>query len=398
MALKHLLHQLDRAHLHNEVRRIRDKWLRRLRRVDDQVLTLEPEGEVRGEVLFAYVLDGFLLRDRQAMPHGHTHFWESVAMAETYRELGYRVDVVAWKNQKFVPEKDYAAAIDVRLLLESWAEHLSSETVKVFHAETAHRSFHNPAQLRRLERLAERRGTRIAPQKLIEENRAAETADAITILGNEFTQETYAHTGKPQFRIPISVPFTYPWPHGKDFDAVRRNFLWFGSGGLVHKGLDLVLEIFAALPDFHLTVCGPVRKEKDFEREYFRELYETPNIHTHGWIDVGSPEFQELARSCLGLVYPSCSEGGGGGVLTSMHAGLVPVVTREASVDAAGGIVLENDSLTEIRGAIERLAAEPARELETRARTAWEFAREHHTRENFRRVYRGVAEKLVSGI
>ena len=36
---------------------------------------------------------------------------------------------------------------------------------------------------------------------------------------------------------------------------------------MVHKGLDLVLEAFAGMPEYHLTVCGPVAKEKDFERE-----------------------------------------------------------------------------------------------------------------------------------
>ena len=71
---------------------------------------------------------------------------------------------------------------------------------------------------------------------------------------------------------------------------------------MVHKGLDLVLEAFAGMPEYHLTVCGPVASEKDFERGYNQELYHTPNIHTFGWIDVDSPKFINLAAQCVGIV------------------------------------------------------------------------------------------------
>ena len=133
--------------------------------------------------------------------------------------------------------------------------------------------------------------------------------------------------------VPISQPLLYAFPERKDFAAARRSFLWFGSGGLLHKGLDRVLEVFASLPEFQLTVLGPIEREPEFERAFHRELYQTPNIHTHGWIDVASPEFLAVARRHLALVYPSCSEGQNGGAVTCMHAGLIPVLSRESGVD-----------------------------------------------------------------
>ena len=75
----------------------------------------------------------------------------------------------------------------------------------------------------------------------------------------------------------------YPWPEAKDFEACRTRFLWLGSRGMVFKGLDLVLDAFVQMPEYHLTVCGPVAKEKDFEQVYYQELYHTSNIHTYGW-------------------------------------------------------------------------------------------------------------------
>jgi glycosyltransferase involved in cell wall biosynthesis len=221
----------------------------------------------------------------------------------------------------------------------------------------------------------------------------------LTYLGNEFTRSTYPSGGAPMVRIPVSVPRTYDWPVAKDFDRARRTFLWFGSGGLVHKGLDLVLEAFAELPHCSLLVCGPISRERDFARAYRRELYELPNVRTLGWVDVGSERFRELALRCGALVYPSCSEGGGASALTCMHAGLLPVLTREASVDLSPetGVLLREATVEHVREAAAGLAALPAAELEQRSRAAWEWARAHHTREVFAARFRAFAGELVAG-
>ncbi len=399
MSAKHLLHALEPAFLASEIRRVSAKLRRRLLKVENRTATLSPEGTPRGDVLLSYIIDPFLLRPGGAVPYSHTHFWETATIAETFVDLGYRVDAISWTNAGFLPRREYDFLIDPRLNLERLAPLLPEETVKVLHTDTAHYTFNNPAQEARRRALAERRGTTIPPVKMLPENRAAETADVITHLGNDFTRETYRFAGKPTFRIPISVPFTYDWMADKDFDAVRRRYLWFGSGGLVHKGLDLALEAFAGLPDFHLTVCGPVRREKYFEREYFRELYETPSIRTYGWIDVGRPEFLELARSTLGLVYPSCAEGGGSSALTCLHAGLVPVVTRETSIDLdpSYGVELGGTTVEEIRDAVRELSGRDAETLREMARNAWSFARERHTKDTFRAGFRSFAERLVDG-
>jgi glycosyltransferase involved in cell wall biosynthesis len=173
--------------------------------------------------------------------------------------------------------------------------------------------------------------------------------------------------------------------------------MWFGSGGLVHKGLDLVLETFVDMPDYHLTICGPIDGEKDFRKVFYKELYQTANIHTEGWLDVDSQKFVKIARGCIGLIYPSCSEGGGGSVINCMHAGLIPIVSRESSVDVDEdyGIVLPECSTEEIRGSVRRLSALPSEKLKLMARKAWEFVRENHTRKRFSEEYRRVIEMIM---
>ncbi|MEO8274689.1 MAG: glycosyltransferase [Thermoanaerobaculia bacterium] len=382
---------MRRSALAGRGRRFFERLSRRIRRVESRVVSLVPERTPRtGRALLSYILDPYLLRPGQTLPHSHTHFWESREMGRILLDLGFELDVVHWNNRSFVPRRPYDLFIDVRLNLERLSPLLGEECLKLMHIETAHCDFYNPAQERRLAELAERRGIRLAPYKLLEPNRAIENAAAATILGNRATQATYAPFGKPLWPVPISQPFLYPFPDDKDFLTARRRFLWFGSGGLLHKGLDRVLEVFASQPDLELTVVGPVDREPEFERAFRRELYTTPNIHTHGWIDVAGAEFRELAARHLALVYPSCSEGQNGGAVTCMHAALIPVLSRESGVDLspAYGIELESSSVDEIRSRVLELSRRSPAELTQMSRNAWEWVRAHHTRERFSQVYR----------
>ena len=375
-----------------------ERVLRKLRKIDEKVVRLPAAVDPpRGRAILSYIVDPFLLPAGAPLPHSHTHFWESRAMGEVLAGLGFEVEVLHWTNRTFLPSGPCDLLVDVRLNLERLAPLVPPGCVKVMHIETGHPSFYNPAQRARLAALAARRGIELAPFKLLAENRAIEHADAATILGNEATQATYRFAGRPLYPVPISQPLLYPFPEGKDFAAARRRFLWFGSGGMVHKGLDLVLDAFAGLPDLHLTVCGPVERERAFESAYARELYATPNIHAHGWIDVAGPEFPDLARRTLALVYPSCSEGQNGGTVTCLHAGLLAVVTPEVGVDVdpSFGLLLAEPTVEAIRAAAVELSRRDPDGLAAMARRAWEFARERHTRERFAAGYRRAMVEIL---
>ncbi len=373
------------------------RLVRRLHGGNERLVHLDPPGKSRGTVLLGDIVDAFPWNPGVEVPLTHTNLWETRRMAETFVELGYGVDVIHWSRRSPPPKKPYALYTDLRRNFGTNAPGLNADCRKVLHIDTSHYAFHNAAQQRRLEELQQRRGIGLKPFKLVEPNESIERADCATVLGNETTMSTYAFAGKAMYPIPISSPFRYPTPADKDFDRCRRRFLWFGSEGFVHKGLDLALDAFAGMPEFQLTVCGPVRREPAFEKAFRRELYETPNIRTVGWMDIGGPAFLELARSCLGLIYPSCSEGQSGGVVTCMHAGIIPVISDRSGVDVsrAAGIVLPDCSVERIREMVRALSDRPADDLRSMACAAWEYARAHHTQERFAEIYRKVMEKLL---
>ncbi|MFQ4145139.1 glycosyltransferase [Chlorogloeopsis sp. ULAP02] len=352
------------------------------------MVSLKPEQRAIGNVLISYIVEPFLLKVDESLPVSHTHYWECLQIAKTFLEMGYCVDVIRCDNDVFIPQKDYVFFIETRWNLQRSTPHLNKDCIKIFHADTAHLLFHNAAEANRLLALQQRRGITLKPRRYEPPNQAIEHADCAIVLGNKFTLNTYKYAQKPLYPIPITTPVVYPWPENKNFDACRKHFVWFSSGGLVHKGLDLLLDVFSQMSDYHLTICGPVDKEEDFVQAFYKELYQTPNIHTVGWIDITSHRFREITNSCIGLVYPSCSEGQSGAVVTCLHAGLIPILSYESGVDVHNfGVILQECSITEIKEAIIRISCLSIAQLKLMAQQSWEYARAHHTKEKFRTTY-----------
>ena len=357
--------------------------------------SLVPGQERIGQVLISYIPDDVLSSEDQ-VSSSHTHYWECRHMAQSFAAAGFSVDVIPFDDDEFVPDKRYDVLVSARTNLERLAKHLPPECVKVAHLDTAHFLTHNANATRRLLDIRDRHGVSLRSNRMVEENWAIESADMGCVLGNAFTADSYRFAGKPIHRIPLSSVRQYDWDDDKDFDACRDTFLWFGSGGFAHKGLDLVLDAFSGLPDLKLLICGPLDVEPRFVRAFDKQMFRTENIETIGWIDVTGAEFAALRRRTLATIYPSCSEGGGGSVITCMHAGLIPVVTPEASVDIKDfGLVLDTASVDTIRDAVLTLSQMPARDLEDRARSAWHFARRNHTREIFAQHYSRFVRDVI---
>ncbi len=354
----------------------------------EQVIELEPDVPAKGVVLIAYVIDPFLVSSPDQISNAHTHDWETWQIAQTFLKRGYAVDVISYHNLTFVPSKPYKLFFAARTNFQRIAQRLPASCKKIVHLDTAHWLFNNTAADTRLLNLQQRKGVTLTNIKTVERNWALEHADLGTILGNEFTISTYRYADKPLHRIPISAPEVYEWPAQRDTAKAANHFIWFGSSGFVHKGLDVVLEAFAGLPDLHLHVCGPFEDEPEFLALYDKELFHTPNIHAHGWVNVASQQFLDIAQNCIGLVYPTASEGGGGSAITCMHAGLIPILSVGASVDVEDfGVILPSCEIDEIQNAVQQVAAKQPEQLEAMARNAWEYARKHHTKESFARAF-----------
>jgi len=364
----------------------------------NQVVTLTPNGDSKGHVLLAYILEPFLGQDANSYT-SHTHFWESYQIAKTYLDMGYCVDVIDYRNHSFTPKIPYTLFVSARTNFERIAKKLNEDCIRVVHLDTAHWIFNNSTAYNRYEELQKRRGVTVRCRKIMEQTWAIEAANCATVLGNSFTVGTYAYANKPIYQLSVPTCRTYTWPDNKDFEACRNNFIWMGSSGVVNKGLDLVLEAFAELPDCRLSVCGPIDEEKEFEKAYYKELYQSTNIKTMGWVDVNSDMFLDITGDSIALIYPSCSEGQAGAVATCMQAGIIPIVSYESGIDVDDfGVLLEKCTVAEIKEAINKILEMPSKTLALMSRKSWECAREYHSHEGYEKAYRRVAEKILSPI
>ncbi len=371
--------------------------MRKLKRKHSGVITLSPSGKPRGRLLLSYVTHPFAISLKELLATPHTNPHECLEIADTFLGRDYAIDVIDWTNLVFMPKKKYDVAIDVHQNLERLGPYLPHDCVKIFYITGAHWLYQNLAELTRLQELKTRRGVVLMSRRQMNPSRNIECADYATALGNDFARETYAFAKKRIAQIPLFSTTVFPSPQKKDFRAIRKNFVWIGGGGAVHKGLDRVLECFTALPDFHLTVCGPVEGEEDFFTFYRKELMETPNIKFVGRIDVRGAQFNRIIDQSVALVYPSCSEGQSGSVITGLHAGLIPIVTRQSGVDVEPfGITLQTASVEEIRAAVKTVAALPENEMRDRALGAWTYAQTYHTRETFRHEYARFVDRIFA--
>ena len=108
-----------------------------------------------------------------------------------------------------------------------------------------------------------------------------------------------------------------------------------------------------------------------------------------------SKKFKNICDSSIALVYPSCSEGQSGAVLTTMHAGLIPIISYQSGVDIEDfGVILKENSIEEIKKQVHLMASLPQKELQSRAMKTWEYANENHTRERFASEYRKFVNML----
>jgi glycosyltransferase involved in cell wall biosynthesis len=92
-----------------------------------------------------------------------------------------------------------------------------------------------------------------------------------------------------------------------------------------------------------LHICGPIENEIDFVNVYTKELFETKNIITYGFVDINGDIFADILKKCSFVVFPSCSEGGCVSVLTAIgNGGLIPIISHETTISTGNEIWIEN--------------------------------------------------------
>ncbi len=328
----------------------------------------------------------------------HQNKWCAVEIARLLDELGYVVDVVQWDSEDPKIEYDYDLLIGFGRA-EDLAKQLPDRTVKIFLATGSQAEFANKREKERLEEVRSKRGCLLRPTRQSPDRAEyLEYFDAIACLGNQDVAATF----RPYFGKKIHTWNNYGYDHlsgiptNKNFEEARKNFLYFSGGGQVLIGLDFVLEAFVQLPKLKLFVCGAFVHEKDFVACYRKELYETPNIVSVGWVHVGSPQYFELISKCGATIFPICAGASPGSVTLLMNNGIIPIVSREAGIDTADfGITLSSISADEIKKEVDWVASQPANWHREAAMRVFQAARRDFSQAAFTRRFREILAAII---
>lgn len=184
------------------------------------------------------------------------------------------------------------------------------------------------------------------------------------------------------------IPFYYIVPAGlinlnfsyedKNFDKAKTNFIWFGSAGAIHKGLDILIDVFKLNSNLTLHVCGLDKHEKSILGNF------PSNVVDYGHVDVGSERYIELINTCAFTILPSCSEGMSTSIMTGMLHGLIPVVTKECNIDVSGqGYFLDDFKVEYINNMIKKIASSSSVNLLELSRNSYEYSRNNYTLQAF---------------
>jgi glycosyltransferase involved in cell wall biosynthesis len=316
-------------------------------------------------------------------------------------ELGYVVDCIHYTNNTFIPTKKYDIIFSlscVNLLRLVAAAPRGVHSIKIWHPGTSSIPYNNAAEMARIADLEKRRAGSIYSPKRQEpgeriQEKVLKLADHIVIIGGSRVLQTFPKRYHSKIsQVTVATPaFSYT-KRREDFVPTSRHFLWHFGNGAVHKGLDLLLEVFAQHPEWTLHITGLVEQEPDFMQIYQKELRHTPNIVLHGYVDPMSTAFRDIAQQCFCFVAPSCSESISTACAAMMKFGLYPLVSRETGIElpSGAGTYLEHGTVEEIENQIRNLYAMDKDELsraieQTQAHAFHEYSKEQfsHNMKNF---------------
>lgn len=291
----------------------------------------------------------------------HTNFFEAQSWARILNEFGYNVDIIHYESNKNVDLSKYALICGFGDIFQHYFESAINKNITtIYYGTGMHVCHQNQASLQRVKDVHDKKGIWLGKSaRFVEKTWTHQTSlvDGIIALGNTICAKSYEiYFDKTVFSVP--APFFQVVDARSIIESrnerMHRAFLWFGSSGLIHKGLDLLLDFFAARKDLTLHICGPIENEKDFVNAYRNELFNFQNIITHGFIDLKSQKFKEILTTCAFSIFPSCSEGGAAGIITTIgNGGLIPIISKETTVSTGCEIWIEKLTAKGIQKAVE---------------------------------------------
>lgn len=352
-------------------------------------------------VLISYIQQPFL----RGIKKSHTNYLECYTAAEIFRELGYNVDVIDFMSKRNIVYNNYSIVYGFGYPLENaFYSNCAEKLKKILYCTGTNRLYFNKVSGLKIMKFYQEKG------KIIPEAARLEfdfwtlqfiMPDLNITLGNDFVANTSLEIN-PSMNVKMLPIFYYDCYDidlsQKNFKEAKKHFIWFGSNGLVYKGLDILIDIFSARDDIFLHICGAPKGEKKFFDYYQAIIERSHNIIDHGFVDIDSADFKKLMDSCAFVLFASVSEGSAPGVVTTMaNGGLIPIISKASGLDVEEfGYVFENIEANVILEYINEALGLSEEQLYKKSLTIKENVREIYSHKNYRQNLQKIIKEEIS--
>jgi len=332
-------------------------------------------------------------------PH-HTNNLEIISIVDSLSDFGFCVDVAFYDSRRRLHYSKYDLIIGFG---DSYTRSLGKckkGSIKIYLSTGSYFLEANKNEIERWRQVYRNKPLFISNDRIeltsnpLNTFRSIFFSDAIFCDGGQWAMETFSFVNRPVFYLGAIAfqRFSFQDFH-RNLSESKKNFICMVGKGFVHKGVDLILEAFAHLEDLNLFIIGS--PEKGF-LEAFENEFSLKNVHFLGFLDPNSNSFFEICQKCSFSINASCSEGCSTSVLTTMGAGIVPILSEREGVEADDfGILLDNISADEIEKKVLWSSSLKDEDVFERSKKAWLKVSSSYRKENYAENFRKAISNLL---
>ena len=354
-------------------------------------------------VLMCHLPEAFTGKE---LPKYHSNFTECHTIAKCFDRLGYSVDCVSrTKTGIDYSQYDIVFGINGNAFMGAFSADEKVKPLKIFYSVGAETFYNYRVTAQRNREFYDRHG-----KWLLGSNRympgdvrtyyETNLSDAVICLGDGYVFSHFVAedslNGKYRWLPAFYFPTIATLPK-KDFAQCRKNILWFGSSGMLHKGLDIAIDFALAHSGYTLHICGGSRQESAFWDYYMPKIKECKNIHLHGFVDIESEKYAQILSECGILLNPSISEGGAVSVLNVLGNGaLLPVYSEATGIALSEvGVCVPDVTYRDFENALLKLESMPDEEFEQKALAAHQLVKDNYTIEKYEEHMHALLKAII---
>ncbi|MHA4893641.1 glycosyltransferase [Pedobacter sp. PWIIR3] len=305
-------------------RRVKDYLKRRKEIVDGHRIINLYDTDFKFNVCVSYLTGPFL----EPNHFKHQNFVTSHIVAETFRDLGYNVDVYDYLTSMDIPYDTYDVIFGIGDNFEK-SFYSNDRSIPRIHLITGtHQDLHNTNGLKSIRDFYKLSGVWLSDEtNIMTENHyyAMYEADAGLIMAEGYVFENCKAVFKNNlYTLNNNILGTFSRFAYKS--RRTHNFLFLSGGKQLTKGLPLVLELAKTRRDINFYIVVP--RLNSVLEAYYAEVFRQGNVYLHKDLRMDSPEMKEIIEECNYVLTPSYVDGLPGGTIEPMSAGLLPLVSK----------------------------------------------------------------------